>query len=567
MAYLYIKGAMMLHFKSDSTSFHSARPFSYQTLSLLVMLMAALLLIGGCSSSSHTEQPAAADSSDTSMSGHSMNMDHSAHMGTTTAAPEGSVTAKPADITTEQQTLTGKEITLTARKAHLEIEKGKYLPVWTFNGSVPGPQIEVTQGDTVTVHLKNELDVPVSIHFHGVVLPVAMDGVPGVTQDAVQPGGTFTYTFKAVYAGTYWYHSHQDSLNQIGKGLYGTFIVKNKNAELADVDRTLVLDEWNDPNTHAPDREANTAALSSNMGMYNIYTINGRSGDSIEPVRTHPGEQVRLRFVNAGNMTQLLYINQPAYRVVSSDGEDINDPQMLRYGLIRIAPGERYDVEFRASQPGVQVIGTVGDSDFARSIRIPVVTETGSDTWTDQQINDQINSQQAKLTTEIVSGWPELDLTRYGKPASSTFNLHQSYDQDYQMTLNMGVSDGQTMYTINDKAYPKADNMTVKTGDTVKITMTNKSVNEDHPMHLHGHIFQVLSKNGQPVSGSPLWKDTLNMRPGETYTIALLADNPGIWMFHCHELHHASMGMMIDLVYEDYTSTYKPDPQAHNISE
>ncbi|ANF98794.1 hypothetical protein AR543_13035 [Paenibacillus bovis] len=533
------------------------------------MLMAALLLLGGCSESADNgQQPATSSPApDTSMSAHSMNMDHSAHMGTTAVAPEGSITTKPADITTQQQILTGKEITLTARKAHLEIEKGKYLPVWTFNGSVPGPQIEVTQGDTVTVHLKNELDVPVSIHFHGVVLPVAMDGVPGVTQDAVQPGGTFTYTFKTLHAGTYWYHSHQDSLNQIGKGLYGTFIVKKKNAEPVETDRTLVLDEWNDPNTHAPDREANTAALSSNMGMYNIYTINGRSGSYIEPVRVQQGDRVRLRFVNAGNMTQLLYINHAAYRVVSTDGEDINRPQTLQRGLLRIAPGERYDVEFIAAEPGVQLIGAVGDSDFARSMRIPVVTETADTTLSDTQVNDQVNSQQNKLTTQMVAKWPELDLTRYGKAAPSQFNLQQSYDRDYRMTLNMGVSNGQTAYTINGQAYPKADNMTVKTGDTVKITMTNESVNEDHPMHLHGHIFQVLSKNGKPLSGSPLWKDTLNVRPGETYVVALKAANPGIWMFHCHELHHATMGMMIDLVYEDYVSTYKPDPGVNNISE
>jgi len=558
----------MLRLRSDSASFRPVQPFSYKSISLFILLMAVLLL-GGCSQSSgNNQQPVAhSPASDTSMSDHSMNMDHSAHMGTTAAVPEGSITAKPADVTTKQQILTAKEITLTARKAHLEIEKGKYLPVWTFNGSVPGPQIEVTQGDIVTVHLKNELDVPVSIHFHGVVLPVAMDGVPGVTQDAVQPGQTFTYTFKALHAGTYWYHSHQDSLNQIGKGLYGTFIVKKKNDVPADVDRTLVLDEWNDPNTHAPDREANTAALSSNMGMYNIYTINGRSGSYIEPVRVHTGDRVRLRFVNAGNMTQLLYINQPAYRVVSTDGEDINEPQTLSHGLLRIAPGERYDVAFTADQTGVHVIGAVGDSDFARSMRILVVTETSASTLSDQQVNDQVNNQQNKLTTQTVSKWPELDLTHYGQAAPSQFNLKQSYDRDYRMTLNMGVSNGQTAYTINGQAYPKADNMDVKTGDTVKITMTNESVNEDHPMHLHGHIFQVLSKNGQPLTGSPLWKDTLNVRPGETYVVALKADNPGIWMFHCHELHHATMGMMIDLVYEDYVSTYKPNPQVNNISE
>lgn len=117
----------------------------------------------------------------------------------------------------------GKEFTVTAQASNLKVSDDVTLPVWTFNNSVPGPQIRVKVGDTVKVKLKNELEEPVSIHWHGYPVPNNMDGIPGVTQDAVAAGKEFTYEFKATVPGTYWYHSHQDSVNQLDKGLYGTF--------------------------------------------------------------------------------------------------------------------------------------------------------------------------------------------------------------------------------------------------------------------------------------------------------------------------------------------------------
>lgn len=551
----------------------------YSSFSGMLLCAFMLVILSACSSVSSDsaadqhaqhQQPSSAQSSTAAQtettattSDHSMSHGDMSSM----AAPEGSSSTIPNQVTTDQKVVNGKEVTLTAQASNLEIEKGKYLPVWTFNNSVPGPQIQVTEGDTVTVHLKNKLDVPVTIHFHGVVLPHAMDGVPGVTQDAVQPGKTFTYTFKAMHAGTYWYHSHQDSLNQIGRGLYGTFVVHPKKALTDDIDRTFVLDEWNDPHTYPANTEQNMTALNSNMGAYNLYTINGRSGNQIDPLYVNTGQQVRLRFVNAGNMTQLLYIPLASYQVVSTDGEDIHKPQKLSNGLLRIAPGERYDIVFTATNQGITTIGAVGDSDFARSMRLPVVVSTQGQRPNVQQVNEEVSRQQQHLTTTDVSGWQELDLMTYGQPAASPFTGNQKYDRQYNLKLSMGVSNGKMAYTINDEAYADLKALTVRTGDTVKITLSAPSGNEDHPMHLHGHVFQVLSRNGKAATGSPVWKDTLNVRPGETYEIAVLADNPGNWMLHCHELHHASMGMMIDFNYEDFQSSYQPDQSINNMSE
>lgn len=529
----------------------------------MASLVIALVIITGCSTSQSTSTPPAESTSTSIHTEHSMSMDH---IGTTAIAPEGSVSKRPAQITRTPQTIKSKTINLIAQTSYLEIEKGKFLPVWTFNHSVPGPQIEVMQGDTVNIHLKNQLKVPVSLHVHGVVLPNDMDGVPGMTQDAIQPGESFTYTFKANHAGTYWYHSHQDSLNQIGKGLYGSFIVKQKQDNVS-ADHTLVLDEWSDPNTVVPANENNTLAINSNMGAYNIYTVNGRSGDDIEPIVVHQGDHVRLRLIHAGNMTQTLYIHSSAYRVTATDGQDINQPQLLNNGLLVIAPGERYDIEFTADQTGLAWIGMVGKSTLAQSVRIPILIKKANTTPTSTEIQQQISAQRKQMTSIPDITQPSLDLTTYGQPTKSEFTLSSTFDREYTLDLDMGVIDGKMSYTINKEAYPQVSQLKVKTGEAVKITLINESKNEDHPMHLHGHSFEVLSKNGQALTGSPIWKDTINVRPGDTYVIAFRANNPGMWMVHCHELHHAAMGMMTDVIYEDFESQYHPDPAAGNISE
>ncbi len=158
-------------------------------------------------------------------------------------------------------------------------------------------------------------------------------------------------------------------------------------------------------------------------------------------------------------------------------------------------------------------------------------------------------------------------MTRYGQSSNSVFTLDQKYDLEYTMDLNTDQQSGQQVYTINGKTYPDTEKIKVKKGDLVKVRLVNNSKTDDHPMHLHGHFFQVLSKNGKPIEGSPIVKDTLNLKPGEEYEVAFVADNPGDWMFHCHELHHAAAGMVTHLQYTDYKSDFVPDPNAGNKPE
>ncbi|MEX2103715.1 MAG: multicopper oxidase domain-containing protein, partial [Bacilli bacterium] len=200
----------------------------WKTMKFIIILGVLALSLTGCFDSN--------DNQDSTSEG----MDHS-QMGHSSTDNNNELSK---NSTTAVETLSGEEITLTAQTSNLEISSGTILPVWTFNNSVPGPQIRVKEGDQVSITLKNELPEPVSIHWHGVPVPNAMDGIPGVTQDAVQPGETFKYEFEAVVPGTYWYHSHQDSVNQLDRGLYGSFIVEGTNEEKVDRDYTLMLDEW-----------------------------------------------------------------------------------------------------------------------------------------------------------------------------------------------------------------------------------------------------------------------------------------------------------------------------------
>nr|WP_238403372.1 multicopper oxidase family protein [Paenibacillus mesophilus] len=538
---------------------------------------AVAVLLTGCFNNSDNSGKSGNDS----MSG----MDHSKmNMGEKPAAtPE----QKNTNTTAKVATLTGKEITLTAKASNQELAPGKTLPVWTFNNSVPGPEIRVKQGDRVKVNLKNELPEPVSIHWHGVPVPNAMDGIPGVTQNAVLPGKTFTYEFKADVPGTYWYHSHQDSVNQLDRGLYGAFIVESKDAAKVDRDYTLVLDEWmssgmdmsgmnmsggsnmNMSNMSNMDHskmnmgndnksistggtENKSMDMEHDMSMYDLFTINGKSGSLVDKLPVKQGEKVRIRLVNAGYLSHQIHLHGHDFKITATDGQPLNNPGLIKGNVVSIAPGERYDIEFEANNPGQWLIEDHGDSGAVKGMKASIVYE-GAAAGSDKP------NEAEKL--------PSVDISRYGQAGKMNFTLDQKYTMEYTMNLNTEKKDGETVYTINGKAFPNTEPLNVKKGDTVKVRLVNKSKTDDHPMHLHGHFFQVLSKNGKPLEGSPVVKDTLNLKPGEEYVVAFQADNEGNWMFHCHDLHHASAGMVTELMYTDFKTDFVPDPKAGNKPE
>ncbi|HGO9412414.1 TPA: multicopper oxidase family protein [Bacillus cereus] len=494
----------------------------------------------------------------------------------------------------------GPEVTLIAKEEKQKLSNGVIVPVWTFNGSSPGPEIRVKKGEKVKVTLKNELSAPVSIHWHGYPVPNNMDGIPGVTQDAVEPGKSFTYEFEANVPGTYWYHSHQDSVNQLDRGLYGALIVEDTK-EKYDKDYTLLLDEWvtdkeeikkqlkemtkgeignkskGDENTKKNDDKngmdhsgmdmgseqkdsGNMAGMDHgnmkmeghDMSMYDLFTINGKSGDLVVPLKVNKGDKVRLRLVNAGYLSHDIHVHGHDIKVIATDGQPINNPKVIKDKVISIAPGERYDIEFTANDPGKWYVEDHSKNKGAKGMKA-VIEYDGS-----KEMKDKAD-EKGKLA--------KLDMTKYGAKKLGSFTLNQEYTATYNMDLNTQMNENEMVYTINGKVFPDIDPIQVKKGDLVKMKLVNRSKMDDHPMHLHGHFFQVLSKDGKPIEGSPIVKDTLNLKPGEEYEVAFVADNPGEWMFHCHDLHHASAGMVTEVNYTDYKSDYVPNQNIPNKPE
>lgn len=455
--------------------------------------------------------------------------------------------------TVNAEIMTGNTFEIVAKEASHQLNDTVNVTAWTFNGSVPGAQFRVKEGEKVKINLKNELPDPVSIHWHGIPVPNEMDGIPGVTQNAVKPGETFTYEFNASVPGTYMYHTHQDGVNQIDKGLYGSFIIEPKQ-KTYDKDYSVMLDEWMSNPEEAQSQMSgmdhgnmggmDDKGMGHDMSNYDIFTMNGKSGDSIEPLVVKEGEKVRIRLINIGYASHKIHLHGHKFKVAAIDGQELNDPQEIEDQLVSIAPGERYDLEFTANNPGTWYLERHGEAEGTSGMKMAIEYEGITDS------KDKSN-QQEKLDL--------FDFNTYGKKAESKFTLDQKYDVEYIMDLNTEMDNKGMVYTINDKAFPNTENINVKKGDKIKVKLVNNSNMDDHPMHLHGHFFQVLSKNGKPVEGSPIVKDTINLEPGDEYVVAFEADNPGNWLFHCHDLHHASAGMVNVIKYAGYKPTYTPD--------
>ncbi|MEW9503154.1 multicopper oxidase family protein [Jeotgalibacillus marinus] len=511
-------------------------------LKLVVILSFAILLLAACSSNS--------DMNDESME----------------REEETENTGEKDEVggiqTTSFETLTGNEFNIVATEANHQLNDEVSVNALTFNGSVPGSQIRVKEGEKVKINLKNELLVPVTIHWHGIKVPNDMDGIPGVTQNAVQPSETFTYEFTPNDPGTYMYHTHQNAVEQMDKGLYGAFIVEPKE-KAYDRDYTLMLDEWmsnpdeEDSNMEGMDHGSmggmdDMQGMGHDMSAYDIFTMNGKSSNSIDPLIVKEEEIVRIRLVNVGYMSHEIHLHGHDFKVAAIDGQELNEPQELKDQVISIAPGERYDVEFTADNPGEWYIEGHGNMDGTVGMKTTIQYEGVS------ELKDKSNQDE-----EL----PEFTFTNYGGFKEGEFTLDQDYDVEYTMDLNTAMQDKNMVYTINNEIFPDTENIAVKEGDLVKVKLVNNSMMDDHPMHLHGHFFQVLSENGKPIEGSPIIKDTINLKPGDEYVVAFKADNPGNWLFHCHDLHHASTGMVNMIKYDGFKPNFTPDPNANNKPE
>jgi len=255
-----------------------------------------------------------------------------------------------------------KEFELTLDEIRWEYAKGKFVHAWAYNGQVPGPEIRVTEGDRVRVVVKNNLPVGTSLHWHGVHVENKADGVPGLTQYPIKPRSTFTYEFAAKNSGTHFYHthgsSHVDAVTQLDMGLYGAFIIESKNPQKYDREYVYMLDEWeinsdgsNGALGHAEEGEGEHV---HKMPNYNIFTINGRVFPDTETLMVKEGERVLIRLINAGTQEiHPMHTHGHSFKVVAIDGNPVPKIAQQMRDNLPVLPGERYDIEIVADNPGV----------------------------------------------------------------------------------------------------------------------------------------------------------------------------------------------------------------------
>ncbi|MFI7631847.1 multicopper oxidase family protein [Microbispora rosea] len=440
---------------------------------------------------------------------------------------------------------------LTARTATVTLSSGRKVSAWTFNGQVPGPPLTAEQGDLVEVRLRNaDITSGVTLHWHGYDVPSGEDGVPGLTQEAVPPGGEFVYRFVAAQVGTYWYHTHEVSDLGVRMGLYGTLVVAPKGTAATGVDLTLP-----------------------------VHTLGGVlvTGDRDQPLvrQAAPGTPVRLRLINTDNTPHRFTLAGTPFTLVAVDGTDLNAPGTLGRVGLRLAAGGRYDLAFTMpSGPAVlriddrtdsvRLVPASGSPGEAAAADNASTTAAGAGTTADASAAPATGGETADAGAAPTAGgqtadWPELDLTRYGAPAPTPFTSRSRFDRDFTLVLDRGLAltNGRPAYahTVNGYAFPNIPTEVVREGDLVRLTVVNRG-RDTHPWHLHGHRVLVLSRNGHSVTGSPLWLDTFDVRPGEVWEVAFRATNPGLWMNHCHNLSHADLGMMLHLAYKGVTTPF-----------
>jgi FtsP/CotA-like multicopper oxidase with cupredoxin domain len=384
---------------------------SHFRIACLLLLIVVFMLVSACGSISG-KKPEEINMG--AMGAHS----HEGHGDEATTAAN---TVSCADMTEPPSNGPVQTFQLKAAKTSLTLNNGKKTEAWTYNGSTPGPELRVQEGDRVVVHLSNEnIDKGVTIHWHGVILPCSQDGVAGVTQDAVWPGEQFTYEFVAAHPGTYWYHSHQHSSEQARKGLMGRLIVEPKEDSFHyDRDYAVTLQMLNDKH----------------------LLTNGSAGGLTLDAK--PGETVRLRIINSYSLVQWMGVAGTDFRVISMDGQDLNGPGLLHNEWIPIGGGQRYDLLF--TMPDSSQVNVYSKEEEEWSISIGEGAEP-------------------KLLKKDALAF---DFTTYGTPKDDGISPDMNFDQTYNLVLGP--------LSINGKSGHQIPPILVKEGEWIKVRLEHEA--------------------------------------------------------------------------------------------
>lgn len=464
----------------------------------------------------------------------------------------------------------GDTLRLTAGLVRRTIE-GRTFTMYGFNGQYPGPLIRVDQGSTILVDFRNELQLPTAVHWHGIRLDNRFDGVPGVTQEPVEPGGRFLYRVRFPDAGIYWYHPHHREDIQQDLGLYGNLMVRSTDADYyspVNLEQVLMLDDLliGQAGLVPYGLEAATHALMGRFG--NVLLVNGEPEYHLE---VRQGGVVRFFFTNVSNTrTFNLSFDGAPIKVVGSDVSRFEREEWAE--SVVIAPAERYIVEVLFEEPGrVALTNRVRGIDHIYGSFFPDVDTLGMIDVAERTAARDHSAAFRRLRSnaEVIA---EIDRYRpyFDRPVDHELQLTLELDDlpfPLEPLLASGavyfnpvewtgtmphmnwVATGREVHWILREPSTGRENMDIdwrfEVGDVVKLRLTNsrRVIHAmQHPIHIHGQRFLVLSQDGVP-NDNLVWKDTMLLPVGSTAEILLELSNPGRWMLHCHIAEHLESGM------------------------
>ncbi|MFT4513708.1 MAG: FtsP/CotA-like multicopper oxidase with cupredoxin domain [Planctomycetota bacterium] len=403
-------------------------------------------------------------------------------------------------------------------------------PAQLYGGTLPGPVIRATVGDTLRVRLCNQLGVPTILHAHGQPVRLGMDGIQRISRPEIANGQEFTYEFDNLAAGTYWYHPHSDQHHQLNSGLQGVLIVDPPSTApdpAFDVDEIIVLDDWD-------------ATITG--GTFFGHLLNGKTSDGQTALSINNGQTLRLRFINTAARTNyVIALDGHPMTVTHKDGQRM---QQVATDAIPIGIGERYDVLVNCNNPGVWSLAASTIQNRNATVVRGVLRYSG-----ETAADPAPATVPSNLSTGALISYAQL-ASYYPSPISAT------PDRTYPVAVSAAAG----AWMINGESWPAITPMQVSYGETIQFNLTTStpSPNHLHPMHMHGHFMRLMGTAGGTTHAPQM--DTILVMPsgqtGDAWSAQWVADNPGSWLYHCHEMMHMSLGMMT-LV--DYTGDFDSD--------
>ncbi len=418
------------------------------------------------------------------------------------------------------------EYSLNVEKEDMEPVEGQSTRMWTYSKLSPGPLLQANVGDLVRVHVTNQLDEATTVHWHGMRIPADMDGVVAGGLLAIEPGETFTYEFVAPEAGTFWYHPHVRSAVQVEAGLYGVFVVHEPDElrPAVDADRVFVIDDIRlDDDGSISDHAAGGMDIMHGRAG-NVLLVNGQA--AAPRIDMVPGMVERWRLVNTAN-ARTMSLRFPRLEVREIGGDGGLWPQEWTRGIesLLLPVGARAELEVRLA-PGEER----GDM-----TQVVLVSDGNGGAMEDELQAVRVRPPEREMEPAGLAGYT-------ADPTVTVPDATMDDEPDHEVAFSGYNDNGQIVFTMNDISWPDYEEWIVDRGELQVIDVTNE-LGMEHPFHLHGQWFTVLSRDGEPAPEIGL-RDTVLVGGLESVRIATTFDNPGLWMVHCHILEHAEAGMM-----------------------